>query len=139
MKAKIYHTEKDLPNVPFIMIVVTNDDKEHPYYAKNVTIGNITGIPVIEGEFIEDIIKEPLRILQFAPGSMLHQSLYIQDKNQKHPGVNFFRKIGKIESKIWKEKVAPLQFQDLPDSCIKSCGALNEKAKELFVALYEML
>lgn len=138
MALKIYNEAKELPQTPFLMMVVTEDGKEHPYYATEVHKGNISNIPIIEGGFLEDIIQDPVKILDFESGSIVHQGLYI-DKKRKHPGVKYYRVITREEVTFWKEKLGPLMFDDLPKSISKEYEKNNNKAKRLFTALYRML
>ncbi|EKD25502.1 MAG: hypothetical protein ACD_80C00041G0001 [uncultured bacterium (gcode 4)] len=138
MKPKHYFESKNLPKTPFLMMVATDDDKEHPFYAINVHRGTLTGVMVITGETIIDLIKQPIRILQLHSDACRGKTLYI-DKVKKHPGIKYYRAFTPEDAKIWKEKLLPLLHQDLPNKNMADYEQHNAKAKKLFATLYVMM
>lgn len=115
MKTKHFNEEKDLPKVPFLIMVVMEDGKEKPFYVARVGRGSVSGATMMNGEFLEKVIENPIKINYLKPDCNGNKRLYIQnqDNKGKHEGVDHYREMTEEETKMWKGKLQPLLGKDI--------------------------
>jgi hypothetical protein len=136
MKTKRFNEEKDLPNVPFLIMVVMENGEEKPFYVARVGRGDITNATMMHGEYLEKIIEKPTRISYLNPKHTGNERLYIQnqDSKGKHEGVDHYREMTQEETKIWKEKLQPLLGEEIFQQHVES----HKEAKQLISSLNSM-
>lgn len=131
---KIYHEEKDLPNAPCIIVAVMKNGEKKPYYVKKIAKGGMTGATMLLGEYLEDIVNTPAKILNLDPESTLHERLYIQNEKEKgkDKDIQHYQEFLPEDMEIWKQKFHPILIgQNVFENELQLLNQKIEKANQL--------
>jgi hypothetical protein len=137
MNPIIFSEEKDLPIVPFIVMVIAKNGRQLPYCVARVGRGGITGATMLKGEYLYNIVKNPEKIYDLNPDANWNTRMYIQNEINKghHKDVKCYRRILPGDLAKLRRKILRLTIKD----SFPHKPSMNEDIKKRFIELSTLL